>query len=638
MTKKRKLELLAPAKNLECGMAAIDHGADAVYVGAPRFGARAAAVNTIGDIRSLCHYAHQFLAKVYVTLNTIVYDDEMDDIHRMVIQLAEAGADAFLVQDMGLLALCREWLRGPYAGVQLHASTQTDNRDAQKVAWLFEQGFSRVVLARENSLSDIQIIHEAVPQVELEAFVHGALCVSYSGVCYASQHCFGRSANRGACAQFCRLEFALEDAEGRQVAPPAHWLSLKDMCRLSQLERMAQAGVTSFKIEGRLKEASYVKNVVAAYSNELNRLVCEHPDLYQRASLGNVKLGFEPDVAKSFNRGFTGYFIDGQRTDIASFATPKAIGAEVGKVTAVRNGSIRATVFAPLSNGDGLCFFNRQGRLQGFRVNRVENNMVYPQRMPQGLFPGMTLYRNYDQDFERRLGKPSAERRIPLRLHLSKVEKGFSVSGEVLGTDISAQIPCLMEHQPAHSPQRQAQQQQLERLGQTIYEAAEVVVDDDVSQCFIPAGRLAEWRRELITIISGTLLKRAARKNGEPLPLEEKKEISGKEAAAMASPPTPVLYRQFPYLYNVANAQAAEFYKRNGLPLGINAFELEKSHDDDLLMQCRHCVRYTLGYCVKNGGRQPKWKEPLRLVLPDGRRFRLQFMCNICQMFVYAEK
>ena len=506
----RQLELLAPAKNLACGMAAIDHGADAVYIGAPRFGARAAAVNTVDDIRRLCQYAHQFLAKVYVTLNTLVYDDEIDDAHRMVVQLAEAGADAFLIQDMGLLTLCRKWLQGEWEGVALHASTQTDNRDAAKVAWLARQGISRVVVARELSLSEIAAIHRAVPQVEIEAFVHGALCVSYSGVCYASQHCFGRSANRGACAQFCRLEFALEDAEGRQVAPSAHWLSLKDMCRIDSLEPMAEAGVTSFKIEGRLKDEGYVKNVVAAYSQALDRLVHKQPHTYRRASLGKATVAFTPDVAKSFNRGFTPYFIDGRRTDIASTASPKAMGPEVGKVTAVREGRIRATVYAPLANGDGLCFFNRQGRLEGFRVNRVEANTLYPQRMPKGLLPGMTLYRNYDQDFERTLAKPTAQRRIPMRLRLSTAPQGFLLTAMLPGTDCSVQVEGPMAHQPARSPQREAQQQQLARLGQTVFEAVDTTVDDDAAALFIPAGRLAEWRREVVAAMTAALAQAAA--------------------------------------------------------------------------------------------------------------------------------
>ena len=622
----RELELLAPAKNLECGIAAIDHGADAVYIGAPKFGARAAAVNTVDDIRRLCRHAHQFQAKVYVTLNTLVYDDEMAEMRHLVEELADAGADAFLVQDMGLLARCREWLRGTQ--VELHASTQTDNRDAKKVAWLHRQGFSRVVLARELSLHEMRTIHEEVPQVQLEAFVHGALCVSFSGVCYASQHCF-------ACAQFCRLEFDLEDADGRRVAPPAHWLSLKDMCRLDYLEQMAQAGISSFKIEGRLKEVSYVKNVVAAYSQALDRLVRKQPDTYRRASLGRVALSFVPDVAKSFNRGFTPYFIDGRRTDIASTASPKAIGAEIGKVTAVRNGAVRATVFAPIANGDGLCFFNRQGRLEGFRVNRAEANLIYPQRMPQGLLPGMTLYRNFDQDFERRLAKPTAQRQIPLRLHLSKTEGGFLLSASVIGAPITAQVMGEMEIQPARTPQRQAQQQQLERLGQTAFVAEETVIDEEVAQCFIPAGRLAEWRRNLVDALLQNMEREDRRQVTSQVEETDETKEGGK---APTAPPASPLYQQYPYLYNVANVHAVAFYRRQQMDLGKNAFELQSAHPGALLMQCRHCLRYTLGYCVKNGGRRPVWKEPLRLVLPDGRRFPLQFNCNICQMFIYAEK
>ena len=348
-----------------------------------------------------------------------------------------------------------------------------------------------------------------------------------------------------------------------------------------------------------------------------------------------MNLSFVPDVAKSFNRGFTPYFIDGRRSDIASTASPKAIGAEIGKVTAVRNGAVRATVFAPIANGDGLCFFNRQGRLEGFRVNRADANLIYPQRMPQGLLPGMTLYRNFDQDFERRLAKPTAQRQIPLRLHLSKTEGGFLLSASVIGAPIAAQVVGEMESQPARTPQRQAQQQQLERLGQTAFVAEETVIDDEVAQCFIPAGRLADWRRSLVD----ALLQRITGKERNPDVDASSQDIETENAGKMltALPASP-LYRQYSYLYNVANVHAVAFYRRQQMDLEKNAFELQSAHPGALLMQCRHCLRYTLGYCVKNGGRRPVWKEPLRLVLPDGRRFPLQFNCNICQMFVYAEK
>ena len=352
------LELLAPAKNLECGIAAIDHGADAVYIGAPRFGARAAAGNSVDDIRQLCIYAHQFSAKVYVTVNTIIYDDELEATRQLIAELADAGVDAILVQDMGLLQIPNSEFRIPF-----HASTQTDNRTVEKVRWLAGLGFKRVVLARELSVDEIAEIHRQVPDVELEVFVHGALCVSYSGLCYVSQHCFQRSANRGECAQFCRMKFDLLDADGRELEHQRHLLSLKDMNQLQHLEELIVAGACSFKIEGRLKDASYVKNVVAAYSQRLDAIIAKHPDAYGRASKGRVSYSFTPNLKKTFNRGFTTYFLHGRQPDIFSPDTPKAMGEFVGTVKELRRDSFNVAGTASFANGDGLCFINQDHEL-----------------------------------------------------------------------------------------------------------------------------------------------------------------------------------------------------------------------------------------------------------------------------------
>ena len=416
------LELLAPAKNLACGIAAIDHGADAVYIGASRFGARAAVGNSVDDIRQLCDYAHRFRAKVYVTVNTIVYDEELDATRQLLSELGEVGVDAVLVQDMAVLTMCQ---------LPLHASTQTDNRSVEKVRWLREQGFVRAVLARELSLEEIATIHREVPDMELEVFVHGALCVSYSGICYASQHCFGRSANRGACAQFCRMPFSLVDADGKEVEHDRYLLSLKDMNQSDHLLELAEAGATSFKIEGRLKDISYVKNVTAAYSQQLNRIVSRYPDKYCRSSLGVCSYTFTPDLRKTFNRGYTTYFLQGRQPEIASFDTPKAVGEFVGTVKELRPDSFNVAGVSSFANGDGLCFYNGH-QLEGFRANRVVGNRIYPYRMPQGLKPGMRLYRNSDQEFERLLAKPSAERRIPIRISLQAIAEGFELTATIL--------------------------------------------------------------------------------------------------------------------------------------------------------------------------------------------------------------
>ena len=625
------LELLAPARNLSCGMAAIDHGADAVYIGAPQFGARAAAGNTLDDIKILCDYAHRFLAKVYVTVNTIIYDHELEEVCSLLDHLEKIGVDAILVQDMALLRVVTERKRTAGWGMALHASTQTDNRTAERVAWLRSIGFSRVVLARELSVNEMEHIHHQVPDVELEAFVHGALCVSYSGVCYASQFCFGRSANRGECAQFCRLRFDLIDADGQHVESPRYWLSLRDMCRIGHLSEMADAGITSFKIEGRLKDEAYVKNVVAAYSQQLDKVVAESDGKYCRASLGNVSLMFTPNLHKTFNRGFTGYFIDGNGDDIASPDTPKALGEYVGKVKEVRRDSFNVAGLASFANGDGLCFFDRNRTLCGFRVNRAEGNRIYPQRMPSQLRQGMALYRNTDAVMDRILARQSAVRRIPVTLHLMKADNGLRLEMEVQGTDMKVEVMQPVDIQEARQPQEANMRQQLLRLGNTIYEATEVLISDDVAKLFVPSSVLANMRRQAVEALNRLL--------SASSDLSDPSDLSC--SSGFSAPPMPLVYARYSYLYNVANESARQFYADCGMSNMGKAFELGNTHSDKgrgepLLMQCRHCIRRLLGYCTKERKKMP-WREPLSLALPDGRHFRLEFDCSHCQMLVYAE-
>ena len=595
----RKLELLAPAKNLECGIAAVDHGADAVYIGAHSHGARVSAGNSIDDIRTLCNYAHQFGVKVYVTVNTIVYDNELADTEQMIHELYQAGADAILVQDMGIL-------RMNLPPIALHASTQTDNRTAEKVRFLQDVGFERVVLARELSVDEIADIHRQVPDMPLEVFVHGALCVSYSGLCYASQHCFGRSANRGACAQFCRMKFDLVDADGRELEHQRHLLSLKDMNLSNHLEELIEAGATSFKIEGRLKDASYVKNVTATYSQQLDDIIRHHPDTYCRASRGRVTYGFTPDLRKTFNRGYTTYFLHGRQPDIFSPDTPKAMGEYVGKVKELRRNSFNVSTTASFANGDGLCFIDDQHELVGFRVNRAEGNRLFPHQMPAGLRPGIALYRNNDQEFERRLSRASAERKIPLTMYLEATASGFRLSAN----GQSATIDC--EHQQAEKPQHDNIVRQLSKLGGTPYECSGVELPEDFNY-FIPSSRLSDLRRSLMTSLG--------------LVTDEPGARCLRATSSLPSSYGPRY--DAPYLYNIANRLACQFY-------GVaqpSAYELRGGEGP--IMQCRHCLRYALGYCVKHGGRRPEWHEPLSLRLADGRCFRLEFDCKRCQMNVY---
>ena len=595
------LELLAPAKNLACGIAAIDHGADAVYIGAPRFGARAAAGNSIEDISQLCRYAHLFGAKVYVTLNTIIYDDELASVSEVISQLEKAGVDAVLVQDMAVRSMLKR-----QNSMALHASTQTDNRSAEKVRWLRDVGFSRAVLARELSAQEIATIHREVPDIELEVFVHGALCVSYSGLCYASEYCFRRSANRGECAQFCRMRFSLVDADGKEIEHERYLLSLKDMNQSDNLQKLVEAGATSFKIEGRLKDVAYVKNVTAAYSERLNEIIRQHPDQYCRASQGYCEYTFKPDLNRTFNRGYTTYFLNGRQPDIASFDTPKAVGEFVGTVKEIRGNSFNVAGVTSFANGDGLCFLNADRKFEGLRANRVEGNRIYPFKMPSNLRPGMALYRNNDQEFERVLSKPSATRKIPVTIALRAVSDGFELSANGTTVQVAA------EHQLAQKSPRENIIRQLSKLGDTIFECAGVDVPEDFN-FFIPNSQLSEMRRQLVE----ALLKE---KPAPAVPDHQEGEVRGVGQKYA-----------YPYLYNISNQKARDFYGAKAL----TAFELKGG--DGPIMQCRHCIRYSLGYCVKHGGQRPTWREPLSLVLGDGRRFRLEFDCQHCQMNVYAE-
>ena len=595
------LELLAPAKNLECGIAAIDHGADAVYIGAPRFGARAAAGNSIDDIRQLCDYAHPFGVKVFVTVNTILYDDELEATRQLLLDLETAGVDAILVQDMALLSIFNR-----PSSMALHASTQTDNRTPEKVRWLRSLGFSRAVLARELSVEEIAKIHQEVPDMPLEVFVHGALCVSYSGLCYASQHCFQRSANRGECAQFCRMRFSLVDADGKEIEHERYLLSLKDMNQSDHLLELIEAGATSFKIEGRLKDAAYVKNVTAAYSQRLDAIIRQHPEKYCRASQGHCDYTFTPDLNRTFNRGYTTYFLHGRQPNIASFDTPKAIGEFVGTVKEIRGESFNVAGVASFANGDGLCFQNGD-RLEGFRANRVEGNRIFPYKMPQGLRPGMRLYRNNDQEFERLLSGQSARRKIPVSLSLRAVVEGYELTAHI-SPHLPLTIHLYCDHQKAQKSPRENLVRQLSRLGDTIYECSDVDIPDDFDY-FIPNSQLSELRRSLVEKLTSQGDRHAVR------PANLTACLSPCEAYA------------YPYFYNISNRLSADFY-------GAEKTAYELKGGEGPIMQCRHCIRYSLGYCVKHGGKRPTWREPLSLVMGDGRRFRLEFDCKNCQMNV----
>lgn len=628
----RTLELLAPAKNLECGIAAISHGADAVYIGADHFGARASAGNSVADIHALCDFAHLFGAKVYVTVNTIIYEDELSATQELITRLAEVGVDALLVQDLSTLAMRRVALAKVGRVPLLHASTQMDNRTAEKVAWLRDLGFTRAVLARELSVDEIKAIHEAVPEVELEVFVHGALCVSYSGQCYASQCLFGRSANRGECAQVCRMSYDLVDADGRVVVKDRYLLSMKDMCQVDHLEQLADAGASSFKIEGRLKDADYVKNVVAAYSQRLNEIIKRRGGDYRRASWGRVDYAFQPDLAKTFNRGYTDYFLRGRQHGLPTMFTPKAFGEFVGTVKDLRGDSFRVSGMAAFANGDGLCFVKdqadgsaRQGELlEGFRVNRVEGNRLFPFHMPRGLRRGMSLYRNNDVAFGKALAGETARRVVPVSMEFGATPDGFRLAMTVdtgEGKTLEWAVATPFEHQQANRPQEDNIRKQLSKLGGTIFEQKDLTIDQDAKGLFIPSSVLAQLRRDAVEAYGKALEKATA-----DVGLTRDQEGTGAPARFWSEE-----YKKYPYLFNVANREARAFYEAHGLSGMEPALETVEPRGV-VAMQCRYCIRYELGFCVRRGGKKPEWREPLTLRLGDGRGFRLDFRCGECQM------
>lgn len=604
--KSRPIELLSPAKDLNCGMEAINHGADAVYIGAPKFGARAAAGNSLEDIRELCDYAHLYGARIYVTLNTILKEEELEEAERMIWDLWHAGTDALIVQDMGIT-----WLNLP--PIPLHASTQTDNRTPEKVRFLQAAGFTQVVLARELSLNEIRRIAEATT-VPLEVFVHGALCVSYSGQCYLSAALSGRSANRGECAQYCRLPYTMVDATGAEIVTHKHLLSLKDMNRSDQLEALLDAGVSSLKIEGRLKDVDYVKNITAYYRKKLDAILSRRPE-YRRASAGRSTYTFEPVAEKSFNRGFTPFLLEGRTADITAFNTPKSLGEPVGTVKEIKGNSFTVAGLKQLNNGDGLVFFNRKGELEGFRVNRVEANRVFPLDMPQ-LAPKTPLYRNFDQVFDKLLAKPSAERRLSVKIEFLDNPFGFTLCMEdETGARIMLAEPFAKEL--ARREQQDNIRTQLSKLGNTPFEASEVVVGLS-ENWFVPSSLLADMRRRGVEKL---LEVRRAR-----YPRETVKRVRPSE-------PIPFPERSLTYLGNVANGKARSFYQDHGVEQVDPAFELSPRKDVPLMFT-KHCLRYSMGWCPTYQKNKSPYKEPYYLLYKD-TCLRLQFDCKHCQMLVF---
>lgn len=602
----RKIELLAPAKNKQTGKEAILHGADAVYIGIEGFSARSAAGNSVADIAELVDFAHLYNAKVYVALNTILFDSELPRVEKLIWELYRIHADAVIVQDMGILQL-------NLPPIPLHASTQNDNRTVEKVDFLEKVGFSQIVLARELSIGEISEISHRVT-VPIEVFVHGALCVSYSGQCFLSQSITQRSANRGECAQLCRLPYDLEDADGVVIQKNKHLLSLKDFNQFDNLEKLLEAGVSSLKIEGRLKDVSYVKNVVAAYRQKLDEIFSKRPE-YIRASSGKITIDFQPNLSKSFNRGFTDYFSHVRKRDILSLHSPKSIGEYIGTVKSITRNAITLHTKQIIHNGDGLCFIDING-LNGFRVNRVEGNTIFPAQMPP-INPGVKVYRNFDHAFENRLTKPTAERKIAAQIGISETPAGFAlqITDE---EDNSVTMGMEFEKNPAHKPQMENIRLQLSKTGNTIFEIKSIEIDFS-GDWFIPSSLLSEWRKQLTERL-----------------LSVRKINYRQEVREIKPTSHPFPEKKLTYLANVSNEKSNLFYLSHQSDVTQRAFE-QKPLKNVPLMFTKHCVKYALGWCPKETSQQPPYREPLYLA-NDSMRLKLSFNCKLCEMMVMEEK
>ncbi len=624
-----RLELLAPARDADIGIEAVRHGADAVYIGGPSFGARAAAANAIADIARLVEYAHRFHARIFATLNTILADDELEPARKQIRQLFDAGVDALIIQDMGLLEL-------DLPPIQLHASTQCDIRTPAKARFLQDAGFSQIVLARELDLGEIAAIRAATrAETTLEYFVHGALCVAYSGQCYISHAHTGRSANRGDCSQACRLPYRVLDMEGRIVAHDKHVLSMKDNNQSAHLEALVDAGIRSFKIEGRYKDMGYVKNITAHYRTLLDELIARRPG-FARASSGRTRFAFTPDPEQNFNREFTDYFVNGRRADIGAFDTPKNPGLPLGHVTRIGDAWVELETDAAdtvLNNGDGLCYYTLQKELAGLAINRAEKVgegrwRVFPKDPLAGLKDlraGTQVNRNRDMAWLRMLEKPSAERRIGVWLHFGETSDGFALTlTDEDGHAASVQAVHAKEAARDAARAQASLREHLGKLGATIFEALEIRIELSQPR-FLPASFVNTLRRDAVAALETA---RAAAYVRPP-------------RAQAVEPPAAYPEDALSYLANVFNHKARDFYARHGVKVIDAAYESHEEAGEVSLMITRHCVRYSLSLCPKQAKGVTGVQGTLRaapLVLVNGsERLTLRFDCKRCEMHVVGK-
>jgi len=618
------LELLAPAKTATIGREAILHGADAVYIGGPSFGAREKAGNSITDLASLVEFAHRFHAKIFVTLNTILHDAELESARKLAWDCYDAGVDALIVQDMGLLQL-------DLPPIDLHASTQCDIRTPEKARFLADVGFSQLVLARELTIQEIARVHAAVPSdTAIEHFIHGALCVAYSGQCNISHAHTGRSANRGDCSQACRLPYTLEDNKGQIVAFEKHLLSVKDNNQSDNLRALIDAGVRSFKIEGRYKEAAYVKNITGHYRQLLDEILNERPELHASSS-GKTKLLFTPNPDKTFHRGATDYFSQGRKADIGAFDTPTFVGLELGCVTKVGDKWFEMESNEDLANSDGLNYIHKREviGLQANVAERVGNLWrVFPNEPMHslaGLRVGLTISRNRDHAWEQALNKKSAERRITVDATFTETEKGFVLTLQD-EDGISATATATFDKQAAKNPEEAEGnvREQLSRFGNTDFELKQLAIAWK-QPWFVPSSLANKLRRDAV----------------EHLEVERLAAYTRLPRKAAIEPPAKYPEESLSFLANVYNKAANDFYKKHGVQLIAAAYESHKEEGDVSLMITRHCIRYSLSLCPKQAkgviGVQGQVRaEPMTLI-NGSERLRLEFDCKTCEMHVMGK-
>ena len=614
----KQLELLAPARDIRIGIAAIDCGADAVYIAGPQFGARQAAGNPVEDIRSLCEYAHKFGAKIFVTLNTILYEAELEGAYKFMLDIQKAGADAIIVQDLAVLEMARYGLNGTFEplNIPLHASTQCAIRTPEQARYLESLGFSRLILERELSLEQIRSIREAV-SCELEFFVHGALCVCYSGQCYLSELIAGRSANRGACIQACRSRYDLVDASGKVLVRDKALLSLKDYNLRGRLRELAEAGITSFKIEGRLKNESYVRNVVRDYSLALDRLV--EKGGYERLSFGNVTGGFTPDTSKTFNRGYTELFLDGKRGKWAAMDAAKSMGELIGTVSAVGRDSVQVNLKngVVLNNADGFSFVSRHGKVEGFRGDVCTGSTIKCKVLPS-LYVGVQLYRNINAAFEKEVERNLCSREIPV-----DVEFSFSFDGSIWTLAVTAEsqdgrrvvLSVDAGNQIAENTERMEGMlhNQIEKCtGHYRFHLADVRYMENLP--FLRASELNDVRRRLAELLDATPV--------------YSKNLLIRSLDKVSPIPFPAEYAS--YKQNISNSLSENVYSGTGAKVDGMAYELAHTPGAEL-MRTKYCIRYELGMCPVHQG--AKTSAPLFL-LNNGKRLAVKFDCRNCEMII----